>query len=387
MSLASRWTKSISRVGRDGLALSRAVYGAVFPSKANGAKTSLATLPNTPVAETIKSVLLREARRETTPNALAISLLKVDKEVGLIKYWGLAEYLRQNQQFFSLTSLSSRLFSRRAIATEKTINDGDATPAPGEASVPRQHASVAKVAFMITSSMKRELADGLGYSASVMKTMTPQQASLVLHHNLVPEAYEEQISELEKSFEEEKLRQQEQMEQQLQQTQQLQQDSPAGASAATTTIFQEASSIAESKGQSETSVRSSSPASESDSDGNSGSPLLLSSSDESPLPNPSLPPPSGSEDDELVSSAPFMDESINGDGDFWYEVVEIQEGTDPAVEYRHGLYKDKEEAQLGLETRQDIQNKREEATRQNTGMETNEIKRFVLRAISTNDLQ
>ena len=67
---------------------------------------------------------------------------------------------------------------------------------------------------MITSAMKRNLIDRLGYSLDTIKAMKPQQASLVLHHRIEPQLYQEKIIILEKEFEDEQREQQQQQQQQ-----------------------------------------------------------------------------------------------------------------------------------------------------------------------------
>lgn len=384
MSFVSRLTQSISRTSRDSLALSRAVYGAVLPGKRSH-PTSLAATANVSVGERIKAVLLQEARREPSPNSMAISFLKIDKEIGLVKYWGLAEYLRQNQGFFSFSSLSSRLLN------QKPHNDGsnsinNASIDENDASKPTNTAATAKVAFMITSSMKRDLVDGLGYQASVVKGMTPQQASLVLHHRLGPDSYEEQISDLETAFAEEQQRQREELEAQRKQQEELeeqqrkQQELEAASSEASTEQTEISSNASV---QSTTSVE----------ENNDASPLLLSSalSNESKESSSSSLSSSSSGEDDFTTDTTTQTK-IENDADTWYEVVEIKEEGTETNEFRQGLYKDHEEAVLGLETRQYIQRKRDEETQTNKTNRNEDssdaVSRvtFVLRSVSGKDL-
>ena len=362
MSFVSRWTQSISRAGRDGLSLSRAVYGAILPGK-RSQPTSLSAVTNSSVSERIKSVLLEQARREPAPNSMAITMLKIDKEIGLVKYWGLAEYLRQNQSLFSFSAVSARLMNQKADSMNSdgsnnaTIDRGSTGGGSEVAQNPTNSASTARIAFMITSSMKRDLVDGLGYQASVVKGMTPQQASLVLHHRLAPESYEEEISSLEKEFEEEQEKRQQEQQQELQ------------------TLESEPSTNRVSESLVQTSEES-----------NDESTTLLIES-------------SASHESEEVSSPstprePTLDDIEIRDGtDLWYEVVEIQEDGVERNEIRHGLYKDRDEAVLGLEARQDIHSKRQleakaiKSNRSEGESDGDTQISFVLRPISGEDVQ
>jgi len=374
----------------DGMALSRAVFGALLP--VSGGMTVTA-------AERIKSVLLEEARRDPLPNTVATSILKIDKEVGLVRYWGLAEYLKQNPPFatFSFAALlSSNPSSAETVTGSNPEHDSSVSPnAPGSAtgsggdgvgvggsasSKPTTSANTARIAFMITSSMKRDLVDGLGYPASAIKGMTPQQASLVVHHRLPPESYDEQIPELEKSFAEEQQQQEQEQARIIESAASVEEDKPSSEPSASTTTMD--SSIADSGSDSDASVRSSSPAEGSSSDGSSDSELQrmpASSSVDDSHESSSAPFASSSTENAPPTSAP----SMYGNG-LWYEVVEIQ--TEPASEIRHGLYKDREEALLGLDTRQRIQAKREKEDTAHGAVATGTT-RFVLRPISEKDLQ
>ena len=215
---------------------------------------------------------------------------------------------------------------------------------------PTNSASTARIAFMITSSMKRDLVDGLGYQASVVKGMTPQQASLVLHHRLAPESYEEEISSLEKEFEEEQ-----------QQELQILESEPS------------TNRVSESLVQT------------SEESNDESTTLLIESS--------------ASHESEEVSSPstprePTLDDIEIRDGtDLWYEVVEIQEDGVERNEIRHGLYKDRDEAVLGLEARQDIHSKRQleakaiKSNRSEGESDGDTQISFVLRPISGEDVQ
>lgn len=100
-----------------------------------------------------------------------------------------------------------------------------------------------------------------------------------------------------------------------------------------------------------------------------------------------MPTESSTEDDSSASVTSFLDEPDSED--IWYEVVEIKNDGENENEIRHGLYKDKEEALLGLETRQSIQLKREQDAPPDIDAKdaVAGTTKFVLRPISVKDLQ
>ena len=379
MSLISRWTQAVSRTGRDGMVLSRVVFGAVFPGI--GAQTSSLDSLNTNASDRIKSVLLKEARNEPFPNSVAVSILKIEREFGLVKYWGLAEYLRQHRPLFSFSSrlsLADDKFTASSTNAETAANatNENSDEADGQSS----SSAGAKVAFMITSSMKRDLIDGLGYPASTVKGMTPQQASLVLHNRLSPDSYEETIPGLEQEFAKEQERKVQQARFEAAEDQEeRERDS------------RQSSSAQESR-NSESYCHSSS-SSDPNGESSSDAPLLLSSSSSQKIQNseaslsPTQSPATTTADADSFSTPPSLKEEH--EDDLWYEVVEIkvQADTSETTEIRHGLYKDHEEALLGLDTRQSIQKRRKaDSLKSEDGGVTEEI-RFVLRPISTKELQ
>ena len=319
----------------------------------------------TTAPENIKAVLLQEARREPVPNTLAISLLKIDKEIGLVRYWGLAEYLRQNQLSFSLASSSNRVSAKQTSTSEADALESSDVESYHTLTEPQ--ASTAKVAFMITSSMKRDLMDGLGYSSEEIKRMTPQQASLVLHHRLAPDLFEENIAILEKNLQEMK-----------QQEQQYPKDEALQAKT-------DSETDSETDSQATTTAKLNTPNENSNNDTTPESPLLLSSSSPNTSQEQPISQAPGDDGRDATATTP-LDESDAEN--LWYEVVEVQnDGNVEINQIRHGLYKDRDEALLGLETRQDIQSKRERE-QQERFREGDVPKRieFLLRSVSAKDL-
>lgn len=174
----SQWAKNFTRLGRDGYNLARAVV------QHRGSN--------------VKPILLDHARQS---NSVATSLLHVDKEVGLVRYYGLSGYLKQ--RFQSTSSLPVP-----AVATGEDDSRGDG-------------GKTGKIAFMVTASMKQELSERLGYDAEKIKTMTPLQASLILNESIEPNEMATKLPMAEAEYE---LQRQKEEAEARERAEQLQQD-------------------------------------------------------------------------------------------------------------------------------------------------------------------
>lgn len=168
--MMSSWTKHVTKLGRDGYNLASVVV------KHRGSN--------------VRPLLLEQARQA---NTVATGLLKVDKEVGLVKYYGFSGYLKQR-----LKSTSS--------AAPLMASEGGDTPLDTTRALP---GSAAKIAFMVTASMKLELSGRLGYGADQIKTMTPLQASLILHESIQPGEMETRLPLAEQAYEARRLKEEE----------------------------------------------------------------------------------------------------------------------------------------------------------------------------------
>ena len=169
--------RAISRFGRDSIALTRAIY---FEAVQRKDKTNMAP------GEIIKSVLLEQSRGGE--NSIAPIILK---EIGLMKYLGFTEYLKRGMLATStgMPNIANRASSSGRGPPSVTTA---ANKSSGNSNASTANTSTASVAFMITSSMKRDLIDGLGYDMETIRRMKPQQASLVLHNRINSESYNEQ---------------------------------------------------------------------------------------------------------------------------------------------------------------------------------------------------
>lgn len=350
----SRWAKQFSRYGRDGFQLARAIFRDSTTKR----------------AVSFKPALLDQARQS---NSVAYSLLRMDREIGLVRYYGIMGYFRQHWQARfssslppSTTSTTTMESNENAASLATTSIDADTdTPVPTKA----------RIAFMITASMKQELNEQLGYDLDEhVKKMTPLQASLILHYRIAVEDMDEKLPIVEERYEKKR---QEDAKRQQQEAEQLEQ--------------QRAQQLAERKQKAEefkvqggeanvegsTTATNTTPktasAEANTSQDTAGS--SLSSIDESPNGTPSDMDPSlnwmSSSPSSSLSSNNGNDHDI-GFGDSWYEIVETNPETGETS--RVGLYLDEKEAILGLETRQDI------AERQGTG------KTFAMRSIDRSDV-
>ncbi|KAL3943707.1 MAG: hypothetical protein SGBAC_002214 [Bacillariaceae sp.] len=316
----SRWAKQVKRVGRDGFQLARAIF-----------KDS-----TTKRAVSFKPVLLDQARQS---NMVANSLLRVDQQIGLVRYYGIVQYFQR--QFRARFSSSSSL-------PPSTTSEGSSS-ATTETVAASSQPNKARIAFMITGSMKQELNEQLGYDLEAdIKKMTPLQASLILHHRITPDEVEEKLSlveeEFEKQREEDAAKQQQEAEEREKQR------------AAQLLDMKKAEALR--KEQGEAGVQASTQAS---------APVSADASvqQETPVPPSSAPRPlsisalSAAADGFQSSNALLSPSStdVNGFGESWFEVIETN--SDTGESSRVGLYQEEDEAILGLETRQGIAERKE----------------------------
>jgi len=327
----SRWAKQFSRVGRDGLQLARAIFRDSTTKRAVSFKPSL----------------LDQARQS---NSVAYSLLRMDRQIGVVRYYGIMGYFRQQWQARFTSSLPPS-------TTSEDNNDGNvpvssptstASGAANTASEPTK----ARIAFMITASMKSELIEKLGYDMDQhIKKMTPLQASLILHRRITAEEMEEELpsaeEEYQKQLEEDAVRQQKEAEaQETLRAQQL-------------AAMKKAEALEKAQGAASGEI---SADAKNQQDTQSASPPLYETMDGTP--------DGFQPSDSLLSSS--ASDSQSGFGNSWFEVIETNPETGETS--RVGLYLDENEATLGFQTRQEI------AERNETGLT------FELRPIDKSDI-
>jgi hypothetical protein len=104
---------------------------------------------------------------EKTSNVAAVSLLKWDKEFGLLQYYGAQEYFR-------------RWWQARSKSSSSTTTS---TSLPKSQANAEQGSTTARVAFMITSEQRKLLAD-LGYTQQDIRSFKPIEALLLIEHGV-----------------------------------------------------------------------------------------------------------------------------------------------------------------------------------------------------------
>lgn len=148
----------------------------------------------------LKTVLLQQARQDN--NHTAVQMLHMEKEVGLIRYHGVVPYLQQQEWSWMkrlLPSAGSSGFSSSSSSSRDWRTNSSLTQSQ---SSPENNTKVAQVAFMITSRMKMELMDDLGYTEEQVRSMTPLVAGLVLDERVAPGEYESRMPQLVQEAEE-----------------------------------------------------------------------------------------------------------------------------------------------------------------------------------------
>jgi len=193
----SSWAKTIVKVGRDSWNLTRLVVVEYRNSRSK---------------DNVRSLLLDQARQA---NTVAHGFLKVDKEVGLMKYYGLLGYMKrylQGMTWFSRLTSSQGDGGRNAtiggnpsstsssLTTTEENGGGLSSSSSSSSSEGNDVGTTAKIAFMVTASMKQELSEGLGYTMDQIKTMTPLQASLILNERISPQDMEIRLPIAEEAY-------------------------------------------------------------------------------------------------------------------------------------------------------------------------------------------
>ncbi|KAL7578796.1 hypothetical protein ACA910_016019 [Epithemia clementina (nom. ined.)] len=180
-------------------------------------------------------------RRED--NQLARSILKFDKELHLMRYHGLWSYFRQYyHQRHQLQHVQSTGNSSSAMGSSGNINSIN-NHSYGMASSNRaSSAAVAKIPFVITTSMKEALGSevGLGYTADQIKKLTPLKAALLIQHKVDPNEMDSRLPQIlldhEKQEEEQQQKIQQHRKQQKQAAEKGNKNSASSASASSPSV-------------------------------------------------------------------------------------------------------------------------------------------------------
>jgi hypothetical protein len=301
MSSLAIWSKFAATMGRDGIQLAQAL--------AKGMRNKTPARP----------ILLEHARQS---NSAAVSLLRVDQQIGLMQYHGLSTYLQQRFQSSTTSTNDANAITATTVLPEDAAQ-----------STTNNNNKGARVAFMVTTAMKTDLTDRLGYNVDQIKQLTPMQASLVLHHNVTPATMEQELptlmqahEEAERVQQEEEEVQREQQEQQQREEQQQQQQEDAD-----TRQLAEQQEMAQQYSYGSTDTPSTPPTSAA-----------------AAVVNRDVIDVSGGYMSVNLLGLDVKNCSTSGFADNWFEVTENKDG----VISRVGLYVDQEEADLGCSTRQ-----------------------------------
>jgi hypothetical protein len=160
------WARTGKKIGSDSF---------VLLSKLLSVHLAPANISNSNQQSLSRDILLREAQESN--NTVAVSYLRIEKELNLMRYHGFMGYLRQSWWLQQLPEQwSRRLRGLGPPLVSSTF----------ESQQQRSSSTMARVAFMITAAQRAALVDKLGYTAHQIKQLTPLEATLILEHNIQP---------------------------------------------------------------------------------------------------------------------------------------------------------------------------------------------------------
>ncbi|GAX26160.1 hypothetical protein FisN_18Hh276 [Fistulifera solaris] len=249
-------------------------------------------------SDRLKAILLEQAQSN---NRVAVRLLLLEKEWVLLKYHGASKYLQQ--KWSSRRALPNATDSNQQLNVEQRSDNNNKEVVT----------ETAQIAFMITSRMKQQLREELGYNETLLKAMTPLQASLVLQNQIIADDYNDKLPQLEDYHKQQELKRKEEEELRARIEQHKAEEN-------------ELARVNESS-------RSSSTESFPSKQVSSQTPFLQNAS---------------------LSS---VSQSTGGNKITWYEVIQIRPDGE---EQNMGLYKSSEEAQEGIDALQYIAQRRKE---------------------------
>mmetsp|Transcript_19531 Transcript_19531/g.28522 ORF Transcript_19531/g.28522 Transcript_19531/m.28522 type:complete len:346 (+) Transcript_19531:100-1137(+) len=126
--------------------------------------------------------LLQKAVASNESSTLAMTLLRLDKEIVYMKYEGMGAYINKRMCVKNMLN-----FNFSSIAEDSSTRMGSAGK-NDTASVPGTNANrnekVAKVAFMITKMQKQTLQHMYMYSEKHVKALKPIEALLIIEHKI-----------------------------------------------------------------------------------------------------------------------------------------------------------------------------------------------------------
>lgn len=127
--------------------------------------------------EKTRQLLLDQSVGPASVNRAAVKLLEWDRELNLIRYYGVGEYAKR---WWASRSRPTRSAFSSDQPAESISTNGER--------VDEEKGSVARVAFMITARQRRELSSSLGYDPQDIRSFKPIEALLLLEHGVKKDA-------------------------------------------------------------------------------------------------------------------------------------------------------------------------------------------------------
>lgn len=307
---------------------------------------------------------LMQCARSDNGNVVAESALRLDREVGLMRYHGLGGYLTAKGGVHALLPSSSSgggfdltrfLFGppsghgREARASSPDTDSGIST---SDSTTSSSSPKKARVAFMITAAQRQQLSTRLGYTAGDIRRLKPLEALLILEHCIKPGS-DEEVMRLVKKNEEMERQEAERAEMEFVASALVSEEATQVAPAAADTKGKTATdtdkddaTLALAAGQNRNQDE---PSSQQDQNDDAGTSLSSSLSDQSAAVQQALSRPLRSREQQAINSNESDGTSIDtmdeSDVVTWYEVVETRTSDDSDDEAVIALYQTVEEAE------------------------------------------
>ena len=306
-----------------------------------------------------RAALMQCARSDG--NVVAESALRLDREIGLMRYHGLGGYLTAKGGVRALLpsgssgggfDLTRFLFGppsgkgREARASSPDTGHGIST---SDSTTSSSSPKKARVAFMITAAQRQQLSTELGYTAEDIRRLKPLEALLILEHCIKPGS-DEEVMRLVKENEEMERQEAERAEMEIVASAIVSEEATRAAPAAADTKGKTATdkgdaTLALAAGQN---TNQDEPSSQQDQNDDAGTSLSSSISDQSAAVQQALSRPLRSRDQQAINSnegdGTSIDTMDESDVVTWYEVVETRT-SDSGDEAVIALYQTVEEAE------------------------------------------
>ena len=135
--------------------------------------------------QTVNGASGTSATSNSTSNSLAMTLLKVDKEIVYMKYEGLSQYFTKR---FQDSTMKRKMFNPLPTAdtcsTGATTTSTASTSSSTNRSTSTSNQRKARIAFMITKQQKQILSQRFHYTPTMIKTLKPTEALLIIENGL-----------------------------------------------------------------------------------------------------------------------------------------------------------------------------------------------------------